>query len=183
MIPDEPICLMSAGIEGGFRYRDQFQACRFDLQSFANALDEHYRCTNQKLKTTLDDLLVSVISTYNCYVRFFADKDRGDPSAQCPPLDVPRFHHSYQVDGLEYDLGVPKCVSGYAPTSRYDLSNCNEQVEVFTGDNIFGYSWSAESAQKQYDTYMRNLRFELDRRLDDAVRRFNCHADGNDFCI
>lgn len=188
MIPDEPICLMTASTDGGFKYRDQFQACRFDLQSFENALDEHYRCTSRKLKSIFDELLVSVPATYKCYVDFFRDQEEGDPSVQCPPIDVPRFNHSYQIDGLEYDLGVPRCIrksDGYnfAPKREYQLGDCKKQVEIFAGEGAFGYSMNARSAQKQYDTYMRNLRFELEQSLDDAVRKFNCYANGNDFCI
>lgn len=135
-----------------------------------------------------DELMEAVPKKYNCYVEFFQSTEEGDPSSLCPPLDVPQFHHSYQVDGLEYDLGVPRCIrksDGYnfAPTRKYQLADCKEQVEIFTGEKSFGYSMNAESAQKQYDTYMQNLRRELDQRIDEAVRKFNCYADGNEFCI
>ena len=92
------------------------------------------------------------------------------------------------VDGLEYDLGVPRCVKksdgyNFAPKEKYQLSRCKEQVEIFTGDEVFGYSMDAKAAQEQYDTYMRNLRDEVERRLNDAISKFNCIADGNSYCM
>lgn len=188
MLPDEPICLTSASFDGGFKYRDQFRACRIDMQSFENALNEHYRCTNRKLKWVFDELLVSVPATYNCYVDFFSDKEEGDPTNQCPPIDVPTFFQSYEVSGLEHDLGVPLCIRksvgyNFAPKWKFQLVDCKNQVEVFTSKNAIGHSVNAESAQEQYDNYMQNLRFKLDQMLDDAVRKFNCFADGDDFCI
>lgn len=54
MIPDEPICLMSASFDNGFKYGDQFQACRMDMQYFENAINTHYRCTATKLKNIFD---------------------------------------------------------------------------------------------------------------------------------
>lgn len=183
----EPTCLGSANYDNGFKYRDQFQACRIDMQSFQNAMDEHYRCASSDLKGIFDKLIMQVPKTYNCYVDYFKDKEEGDPSIECPPIDVPRFNGLYVADGLEYDLGVPRCVrksQGYnfAPNRRYKLDDCKDQVEIFTGSKSYGYSLNAKSAQDQYDTYMSNLRFEIDGKVDDAVRKFNCFARGDRYC-
>jgi hypothetical protein len=187
MLPNEPVCLGSANYDNGFKYGSQFQACRTDMQSFRNAMNEHYRCASSELKGMFDKLVKQAPKTYNCYVGYFIDKEKGDPSTQCPPIDVSRFNGSYVVDGLEYDLGVPRCVrknKGYnfAPNRKYKLDDCKKQVEIFTGKKSYGYSLNAKSAQNQYDTYMSNLRTEIDRKVDDAVRKFNCFARGDRFC-
>lgn len=187
MVPDEPLCLGSAEYDNGFKYRDQFQACRMDIQAFQDAINEHYRCANSELRNIFDKLMKDVPATYNCFVDFFSDKKEGDPSLQCPPIDVPRFNGEYVVDGLEYDLGVPRCVRksdshNFAPKRKYELDDCKEQVEIFTGRKAYGYNINASSSQEQYDTYMRNLRNELDRKVDDGVRKFNCYANGDQYC-
>lgn len=183
----EPLCLGSAEIDNGFKYRDQFQACRIDIQSFQNAMDTHYRCANSELKGLFDKLIKEVPKTYNCYVDFFRERDEGDPSTQCPPINVPRFDGAYVVDGLEYDLGAPRCIRksknhNFAPDRAYELADCKKQVETFTGKKSYGYSLNAKSAQGQYDEYMDNLRAEIDRKIDEAVRKFNCYARGDKFC-
>jgi len=188
MIPDEPICLISADFDNGFKYRGQFQACRMDLQTFQSATQEHYRCAETELKGIFDKLMKEVPAKYNCYVRYFSDKREGDPSSQCPPIEAPRFRGAYTVDGLEYDLGVPRCIGkskgyNFAPKRKYELESCKEQVEIFTDRKSYGYSMNAKSAQSQYDTYMDNLRNELDKRVNDAVRKFNCFASGDKYCF
>ena len=188
MIPSEPFCLFSADYDDGFKYSDQFQACRQSVSNFAIALDEYYRCSDTKLKAILDQLLVSVPATYNCYVEFFKDKKEGDPSAACPPVDIPLFFHSYEADGLEADLGVPRCIAktkvyNFAPKRVYQLDDCRDQVELFTGKAIRSYSLNAASAQGQYDTFLRNLRWVLDRKSDDAISKFNCIAEGRSYCL
>lgn len=158
------------------------------MQSFEDALNEHYDCANRDLKGKLDKLLVAVPEKYNCYVEFFKNRKEGDPTAACRLIDVPRFNGAYVVYGLEYDLGVPQCVRmnasyNFAPKRRYELDDCEMQVNVFIGKPGFGYSTNAKAAQEQYDTYMRNLRQELDRRLDDAIRKFNCISRRGSYCF
>jgi hypothetical protein len=187
MIPWEPSCLGIAGYDG-FKYRDEFQACRLSMQAYQYALDEHYSCTKRKLTAIFDELLTVVPKTYNCYVEFFSDKSEGDPTSVCTLVEVPKFHHSYEADGLEYDLGVPWCVrkdraSSSAPKREYRLEDCREQVRVFAGENVLGQSLYAKSAQEQFDTYMRNLKRVLEDKADEAVEKFNCMAEGRQFCI
>ena len=86
MLPDEPICLMSARMDGGFEYRDQFRACRVDIQTFETALNKHYRCTSTELRGMFDRLLREVPQKYNCYVKFFANNKK-----------VPRLSNAHQL--------------------------------------------------------------------------------------
>lgn len=179
MIPSEPICLTLAGYGVGFKYRDQFAACRQSISYYISALDEFYRCSDEKLKDIFDDLLKQVSETYNCYVRYFAEYKEGDPSSYCPLVEVPQFFPSYEADGLEINFGVPWCVAkssnyNFAPKRKYQLDDCREQVEVFL---------NAASAQEQYDTYLRNLRWVLDQKASDAVSKFNCIGEGNKYCF
>ncbi|MEQ9244383.1 MAG: hypothetical protein RLN99_00345 [Kiloniellaceae bacterium] len=188
MIPFEPFCLSSASIGEGFKYRDEFQACRESMSNFIRALDTHYDCTERNLQRVFDGLLKSVPDTFNCYVEFFIVEEEGDPSSACPPVEVPHILRSYEADGLEISLGVPRCIrrdAGYnfAPKRAYELEMCHEQVEVFTGKKRSTYRLDAAPAQEQYDTYLRNLRQVLDRKADDAIRQFNCMAEGGSYCF
>lgn len=187
-IPWEPTCLTTASYDGGFKYSDEFQACKQSMFNYTTALEEYYRCSETRLRSVLDGLLVSVPETYNCYEKFFRDIKEGDPSVTCPPVEAV-FLHSYEADGLEINLGVPRCIAksesyNFAPKRAYRLDDCREQVEVFLGKARTSYSWSsdAHSAQEQYDTYVRNLRYVIDQKRNDAVRKFNCMAEGNTYC-
>jgi hypothetical protein len=188
MMPNEPSCLLAADYDGGFKYGGEFQACKQSMLNYTNALDVYYRCSDTKLKAIFDELLMSVPATYICYVEFFKDKKDGDPSSACLPVDVPRFFHSYEADGLEIDLGVPRCIGkskdfNFAPKRAYQLDDCREQVEVFTGKAIQSYSLNAASAQDQYDTYLRNLRWVLDQKAEDVINKFNCIAESRRYCM
>lgn len=188
MIPLEPSCLSWADYDGGFKYKEQFSACRQSMAYYTSALDEYYRCSEDKLSEIFDDLLKRVPSTYDCYVRYFQEHKEGDPSAECPPIEVPRFYASYEADGLETDLGVPRCIAkssnyNFAPKRQYQLEDCREQVEVFTGKAILSSSFNATSAQEQYETYLRNLRWIIDQKANDAISKFNCIAEGRKNCF
>ena len=184
----EPSCLLSADYNGGFKYRGQFRACREGMANYKIALEAYYDCSRTDLRDKFDELLRSVPKTFNCYVEYFADKKRGDPTSSCPAIDVPNFRHSYEADGLEASLGVPRCIRkhetyNFAPKQSYQLDSCREQVGVFTGDIGQRLSSDAASAREQYDTYLQNLRRVLDKKAEDAVRKFNCLADGKKYCF
>lgn len=188
MIPFEPSCLSWADYDGGFKYRGEFAACRQSMSYYTQALDEYYRCSDDKLRAIFDSLLKKVPATYNCYVEYFEEHKEGDPSTKCPPVEVPRFHASHEADGIEIGLGVPRCIAksseyNFAPKRKYLLDDCREQVKVFMGKGFLSSSINATSAQEQYDTYLRNLRWVLDQKANEAVAKFNCIAEGNKLCI
>lgn len=187
IIPYGPSCLEWARSQGGFKNGSEFQACKQSVLNYTSALDELYNCQDMKLKATFDDLLVKVPATYNCYVEFFQDKREGEPSSDCPPVDVPHFPYPYEADGLEINLGVPQCVrqhegNSFAPKRAYELDDCRKQLEVFAGEGLSALSWEASSAQYQYDTFLGNLRDVLDRKADETVAGFNCYAEGREYC-
>ncbi|HEY9201590.1 MAG TPA: hypothetical protein VIQ81_08345 [Gammaproteobacteria bacterium] len=188
MIPFEPICLSSADYYGGFKYGDQLSACRQSMSYYINALDEYYRCSDEKLKGIFNELLKKVSATYSCYVEYFQQHEEGDPSVKCPPVDVPRFYASHEAGGVAIDLGVPRCIVksnkyNFSPKNRYQLDDCHEQVEVFMGKGILSSSYNATSAQEQYDTYLRNMRRVLDQKANYVVSKFNCIAEKRKYCI
>ena len=187
MIPFEPSCLSWSDNQGGFKYDGQFVACRQSMYYYTQALDEYYQCSYDELQVIFDNLLKKVPATYNCYVEYYAENKEGDPSVKCPPIEVPRYHASYEVDGLAINLGVPQCIAkhsthNFAPNRRYQLDDCREQVKVFMGKIFSRSSINAASAKEQYDTYLGNLQRVLDRKANDAVSKFNCIAKGNKYC-
>ena len=184
--PRQPSCLNYAQAVG-FKYQDQFQACRKNMINFTTALDEYYDCADTKLRAIFDDLFKRVPDLFNCYVRFFNDKKEGDPSFFCLPLEAPKFRPHFAAKGLELRFGIPQClrkIKGYdfAPKESFDLHDCRRQMQIFMGETKQTYSLSAVSAQVQYDTYQQNLRQKLDRSADDAIRKFNCVAERRTNC-
>jgi hypothetical protein len=188
MIPFPPSCLSFAEVDGGFKYNGEFLACRQSIKNFTIALDDYYKCSLEKLRSIFDRLLVEVPKTYNCYIRNFDEKSHTNLSQKCSPIDVPRFHATYEADGLEYDLGVPRCVKlngefDFIPKYKYQIEECKQQVDIFTGKDSFKFSLDVSPAQKQYDTYLKNLKSVLNNKADDAIRKFNCLAEGGEICI
>lgn len=195
LVPFEPICLTSGNVGVGYKYQGEFAACRQSMENYTAALDEYYRCSARKLKNIFDQLLTQVPKTYECYVGYFEMNSTGDPSSACPPVEVPTFFPSDEAQGLKGDLGVPLCVTknktfDFTPKRRYELDDCREQVDIFVGGRysaLSSHSVSAllpqsVSAQQQYDTYLRNLKWVLDRKAADAVSRFNSIADRQRVC-
>jgi len=194
IIPSEPPCLSIVSQGDGFKYRAGFLACRQSMLNYTDALDVHYRCADEKLKDIFDGIVKQVTATYNCYVGYFGRTEEGDPSIECPPVDLPRnVPTSYEVDGVEHDFGVPWCIATksrrpFAMRKAYELDDCREQVEIFIGEStllthISLSSLRVVSAQKQYETYLSNLRQVLDRKANDAISKFNCIAHGGKLCI
>ena len=186
-IPFEPMCVSSLGGDG-FKYRDEFQACRQGVTAYEDAINTFLRCKRDELKTAFDRSIRDVKKTYNCFVDYFSTHKQGDPSGQCDLVEEPTFHARYEADGIEMYFGIPNCVRKssttlYIPKRYYELERCKDDVEAFTGSRFGSFSTRATSAQKQYDTFMQNLRRKAETKLDDAVRQFNCKARGERFCI
>jgi hypothetical protein len=186
-IPFEPSCVDNL-IDNSFKYRGEFQACRQSVQSFEDAVNTFHRCKSDELKAIFDKLIKKVKSTYNCYVDVISANKKEDPSAICERVEVPRFIASYVADGVEYDFGIPNCVKKskftvYVPKGDFGLSFCKEDVEKFVGKGYSVLSYRSKSAQKQYDTYVENLRRKASDKIDEAVRKFNCKARGESVCF
>jgi len=45
------------------------------------------------------------------------------------------------------------------------------------------HSLNAKSSKQQYDTYLRNLSWDLDQNAKNALSKFNCIAEGRKFCM
>jgi len=171
-----------------FKYAGEFPACRASLDNYLLALETHYGCAESKLRAAFDSLLVSVPRQLECYEAYFEQHREGDPTALCPLLEVPRIHGVYDVEGLDFNLGVPPCVRtwdehNFAPTRARELEQCREGVAVFLGRVGAGWTPHAVSARSQYDEYLRNLRWRIDQNADAAVRKFNCLARGESYCF
>lgn len=183
-IPHKPSCLTWAvNSDGGFSSGNAFSACRQSVANYTDALDEYYICSNNKLKDIFDSLIKEVPATYNCYVSYFKNRSEGDPSSECPAVNVPKFHAPYEAEGLVTGLGVPSCVEhNSSPKYIYKLDDCREQVKMFTGKGDFSYSFRAKSAQDQYDIYLKNLKRVLDQKANEVISKFNCISKGSKYC-
>jgi hypothetical protein len=49
--------------------------------------------------------------------------------------------------------------------------------------DLLNYSLDVSPAQKQYDTFLRNLKSVLNDKANDAIRKFNCIAEGGKIYI
>lgn len=184
MIPFEPHCLFSGSAEGGFRYKDEFSACRQSLTNYTNTLDDFYRCSNDKLTNIFNTLLKQVRETGNCYEDHFKTNGFENNIMNCPQVAVPRFSSPYQTSGLEPRLGVPFCVTeNQTPLNEYFFITCQEKIDIFLDKKIIKSTLGAASAQQQYDYYMKSLKSVLDHKSNSAISKFNCIAQGNKYCM
>jgi hypothetical protein len=180
-LPFEPFCIVTGT---GFHSNRSFEACRISLNNYLSALDYYYDCSSHQLKIIFDDLIVEAVNTSMCYTEYYSDRISGDPRGHCQLVSLPRFSGAIVAQGIEPTFGVPYCVreaEGYDFTPKYAsmTESCIDDVAAFVGEDVFA---TGKSAQEQYDDFTRNLSWVLDRKANDAVRKFNCYADGNDYC-
>jgi hypothetical protein len=173
-------------IRDRFEYSGEFSACKVSVQNYLNSLDEFYQCKGSELQDIFAKLTDGTVRTYNCYVDYFDSRESGDPTGMCPPVQVPRYVEVTEATGLEVFLGVPACVrsadgQSFAPTRKFQLGACKKDVDVFLGKSLMPRF--SRSAKNQYDNYMQSLRSVLDRKSNEAVRKFNCMAQGQRFCV
>ena len=155
------------------------------------ALRRFNTCAHTDLRNILDKLLAEVPRIYNCYVKFFDEHDKGNPTESCGKVKIPTFFQSTDARGVDAKFGLPNCVTDmssyveydFAPISAYDLKKCKKEIDVFIGEGTASYLLtSGKSAQSQYDSYVSNLHDEINRKLDEAASKFNCKAEGGRIC-
>lgn len=182
-----PSCLSSASYSGGFEDEEQFYACKQSMANYITALDEYRSCVGDSLKGIFDDLIKDVVNAGNCYINFFNEKKEGDPLSVCSLVELPDFRQKYLAEGIDTSFGVPQCVRkgtgvNYPPQNIYMLEMCLENIDTFKRKSSLTSGVSTISAQVQYDKYMNNLRYVLDEKANQAISKFNCVAEGRDFC-
>ena len=192
--PREPSCI-GILLTYDFDSRTEFQACRQSVSAYERAINTFIGCKSDELKTVFDDKITEVKLTYNCFVDYFSDNERGDPSEKCALVEEPNFFGRHEADGIEMYFGIPSCVrksktAFYIPKSDYDLDKCKEDVAVFMGSGSYRLGSrsvsslldGATSAQKQYDAFMSGLQRKGADKRSDAIRKFNCKAQGGRIC-
>lgn len=177
-MPMEPACISS--IEVGFKYSGQFSACKQSLNNYVAFQEAFYDCTAKELNDVFQKLSKNISITYNCLSQYKDDKNE---VINCPNVEIPKFDKAYIVRGLEYDLGVPYCVKNFRhrQMTEFFLDDCKADVDEFNSDGKYISSYS--SARKQYKEFMGNLHDEIQNNIDNAIRKFNCHAENQDFCL
>ncbi len=187
-IPFAPICISGTVEDEGFRWSDEFAACRDDVSEYGRILDRFYQCKTHDVAVAFDKLVSASLATAKCYADFFAediDRSAEEKPLHCSRVDVPRTFllTVTGIDGVEYGMGVPDCVTAseydvHVP-SKYWLEGCVDDVLEFA-DKTPSYSYSYgrdKSARQQFEEYSNNLREDLEERSRAVVEQFNCLAD------
>lgn len=170
-IPFEPVCLTSASIDGGFKYSDQFEACRGDMQRFAFALDRWGDCVLEELRTNYNLYLDRSKATLECLATSLPREEfRDSPVApECPvvEVDIDRFHNLSSFDVPPLCIGKTE----FFPRNGWRLESCTKDVVEYIQTmkrKIEDASWTVHEKAR--------------RAGDDATRKFNCYARRERFC-
>ncbi len=184
-IPFTPPCISGMVENEGFRWSDEFTACRDDVAEYGRVLDRFYQCNTQDLAAAFDRVTAASLSTARCYAEFFSEVDRtvAEKPLHCSRVEVPNTLRLTVtgIDGVEYDMGVPDCVRAseydvHVP-SKYWLEGCVNDVLKFANKTTSHSFGRDKSAKHQFDEYSNNLRENLERRSRAVVDQFNCLAD------
>ncbi|WP_242343593.1 hypothetical protein [Anaeromyxobacter terrae] len=128
MMPMEPICHTSASFDGGFKYNDQFAACRIDMQSFAAALDQWCECVIEDLRTNFNVFVDRSRSTLECLNAGASSGRRVEQAAvvQCAEVDVP-IDRYYNLDARDVP---PLCIKKqeFFPRDTWSFDRCQGEV-------------------------------------------------------
>jgi hypothetical protein len=169
-MPDRPFCLSAAEVYGGIKYQDEFEACRQSVNNYVNALDEWFRCVMESLRENFNLYLDQSKNTFSCMDNQIPEDILGRATVDCPEVDVEidKYNHliSHEVP--------PLCVAQkrFFPDSRFELESCMKEVTGYLRtmkDSIESASWGV-------------LRQQVDNAADEAVRKFNCYAEGGTYC-
>lgn len=171
MEPMEPMCLSSAQYDGGFKWRDQFQACRQSVNNYVDALHSWEICSIEFVNNRLLDYARRANDTLDCLESSLPEEYSIQPSIlNCSPvdanIDLLQVLNNFKVN--------PMCIAKkeFFPRSKgFDLKRCRDEVEnyiEFMEDNI---------RRAQID-----ISFESQRKAIDANRIFNCLASRGRNC-
>jgi len=184
-VPFTPHCISGMVEDEGFRWSDEFAACRDDVTEYGRVLDRFYECKTRDLAAAFDKVTSASLATAKCYAEYFLETERtiAEKPLHCSRVEVPDTVRLTVtgIDGVEYGMGVPDCVRAsdydlYVP-SEFRLESCVEDVLNFA-DKKQSYSfWGKKSAKQQFEEYTNNLRENLERRSRGVVDQFNCLAD------
>jgi hypothetical protein len=158
--PSPPICLAIGASDGRFNYRDQFAACRSDMEAYGAALDRWVRCAHETMEADVEAFTRTSADRLRCY----ADS----ASTICPAAahDIDR-HYAFDIREPP-----PPCITSpnFAPSSDWAIEQCTKDVEAYL------------------DAVIRAVRRDEPRRIasqaaEDALRTFECIARAQGFCF
>ena len=171
-MPMAPICLSMTSYDGGFKYDDQFVACRGDVQSFGYALNRWYECVMDELTSKHKLFIVLSLATLQCLDSKLAGSSPGKPHPvlDCPVVDVD-IDRSHALGFIDI---APLCVTKqeHFPEYSWAMDRCR--------DDVLKYVRKMKSAIEN-GSY--ELRSKANRAADDATRRFNCYARREAYCF
>lgn len=168
-MPMEPICLDLAERHGGFEYRDQFSACRTDVENYITALQAWYSCVMQDLEERYSIFLDQTKETLSCLKQKVPDRYSPGLVVDCPPIEI-RIDRYYN---LMTSHELPICISTprFFPKSSFDLEDCANSVENYI-----------QNMRDNIDTGSGYLVGKIQMAGDDAQRKFNCFARQDTLC-
>ena len=172
LAPFQPSCLNEFNTEEGFKYRDEFHACRVSVQNFLAALEQWRQCRLNQLKQVSKDLAKQVEATLQC--RRKKDKNYG---GVCPLVSASFSDKHFYSLGI-YGGNPPRCVTSDRVPQASDflrdlkVDRCERESRQFLNGLPATVRRHAE-----------NIDSESRTKADEATRTFNCMAQRERFCM
>jgi len=171
-MPIRPFCLNELNTEQGFRYREEFAACRLSVENFVEALDRWRRCRVRELAEIALTISKEAVEAIRC-LESLTSTETADFS-QCKLVQTSFSARRIYGSGFH---NPPLCVreESFVPEMaerRWRILTCRYDVGRYL----------KELAEAVEDLDQR-LRRETKDAADDATRIFNCMAKRERFCI
>lgn len=158
--PGPPIC----PILGEFTDEFDFQICRCEHTRYSRTLLARVECIVERRAQEATAIYHEAVRVYNCRLT----KDRCEASSRLSWALFTTDHSNKRPE-------APSCVTFL--TSRrfydsYDANDCSREIDSFYDDLERWVELEGEDA-------VRDAKYKI----DDAIRRFNCHASGKRICF
>lgn len=155
--PIEPNCPSL----GRFESDMEFRFCRCDYENYVESLYSYAACIETRRNQEAMQRYNAAVKVYNCRLK------RDDCKLLRPVISL------LNDDVPDY----PFCVTGYGVShTRFfdgiEAEECAIYIESFEAELE---KWAAEKSKVAFRNAERNA--------DEAIARFNCHAQGNDYCL
>lgn len=161
--PVEPTC----PILGEFKSKFEFEICRCDTERFVKETAAEMKCISQRRNELLTQLDALIVEVFNCHL-----EKEGCGSA----IPTSMAFGSLDFDNDERVPSLPNCIGAFTAKYRFesapDAELCRIQIERYRNELL---DWAKDSQRR-----LENRSIE---KSNDAVRRFNCYANGEVYCF